>query len=184
MAEDGIDLDGDIPDMATLQAAMSRAMERYNMTLFTPVGEARADALATLRLVARAVGDGDPDAVDALLGAVPPESPDGRATVAGCTGVALGLLDDWLGGQVAEVPAGLPDRTRLPRGQWTGGRAATDVLALAGKGRAFRSLDSLSLRHGGLNLLHGSALAVGVAVQAWAGLTDATVADVASQHLR
>ena len=58
--------------------------------------------------------------------------------------------------------------TRLPAGHWTGERAATDILTLARKGRAFASLDSLIARQGGQHVLYGSALALAAALQAWA----------------
>ena len=70
-------------------------------------------------------------------------------TVAGCIGVALGLLDDWLSGRRPERAHRLAAHTRLPPGHWNGERAATDILALARKGRAFRSLDTLIIRQGG-----------------------------------
>jgi len=74
-----------------------------------------------------------PPLAAAILESVPPESPDGTsATVAGRIGVALALLDNWLPGA---------DRVKLPSGAWLGERAATDVLALARKGRAYRSLE-------------------------------------------
>jgi hypothetical protein len=42
LAEEGIDVDNiDVPDPETLQRALNRAMERHNMALFTPVGQAR-----------------------------------------------------------------------------------------------------------------------------------------------
>ncbi len=54
LAEEGIDVnDIDVPDLATLQAAMNRAVERGNMTRFTPVGPAREQAVTTLRLARR-----------------------------------------------------------------------------------------------------------------------------------
>jgi hypothetical protein len=40
LAEEGIDVDN-VPDIETLQRAMNRAVERHNMTLFTPVGDTR-----------------------------------------------------------------------------------------------------------------------------------------------
>ena len=60
LAEEGIDVDNiDVPDLQTLQAAMSRAAERRNMTMFTPVGHARDLAVTTLRLATEALADGD-----------------------------------------------------------------------------------------------------------------------------
>ena len=78
----------------------------------------------------------------------------------GSLGLALGLLDQWLSGHDADVPAGLAKLTRLPAGHWTGERAAVDILTLARKGRAFACLDSLIARQGGQHVLYGSALAL------------------------
>jgi hypothetical protein len=52
LAEEGID----IADLATLQAAMDRAVERHNMQLFTPVDAARDSAAVVLREAAVAIG--------------------------------------------------------------------------------------------------------------------------------
>ena len=145
LAEEGIDAGNiDVPDAQTLQRALNRAMERHNISLFTPVGHARELAAVTLRLTAEGIADGDTRLAATILDQAQPESPDGSApTVAACTGLALGLLDQWLAGHHTDAPAGLAARTRLPAGHWTGGRAATDILTLARKGRAFASLDSL-----------------------------------------
>src|SRR6516162_7267868 len=60
LAEEGIDADNiDVPDVQTLQRALNRAMERHNMSLFTPAGHARELAADTLRLAAEAIADGD-----------------------------------------------------------------------------------------------------------------------------
>ena len=97
-----------------------------------------------------------------------PESPDNTtAAVASCIGVVLGLLDEWLSGRDPNAPANLAQRTRLPAGRWFGERAAIDILAPAGKGRAFRSLDRLIARQGGRQVLYGSALALAAAIQRW-----------------
>jgi hypothetical protein len=184
LAEEGVDLDNiGVDDLAMLQAAIDRAIERRNMELFTPVGQARDYALATLRLFVEAIEDDETDLAAAVLESVPPESPDGKATVAGCIGVALDLLDSWLGGRASAAPVGLARATRLPAGHWTGERAATDAVALAAKGRAFSSLHSLNVRHGGLHLLFGSALAVAAALQAWADLAGTSVTALAGEHV-
>ena len=151
LAEEGIDVDNiDVPDVETLQRALNRAMERHNMSLFTPVGQARELAAVTLRLAAEAITDGDTRLAARVLDQAQPESPDGSApTVAACTGLALGLLDQWLAGHDTDAPPGLATMTRLPAGHWTGQRAAIDILTLARKGRAFASLDSLITRQGG-----------------------------------
>jgi hypothetical protein len=94
--------------------------------------------------------------------------PGQAATVAGCTGLALGLLDQWLSGHDTSAPPGLAGLTRLPAGHWTGERAARDILTLARKRRAFASLDALIARQGGRHVLYGSALVLAAALQAWA----------------
>ena len=186
LAEEGIDVDNiDVPDLQTLQRAINRAMERHNMSLFTPVGQARALAAVTLRLAAEAIADGDTQLAAAVLDQAQPESPDGSApTVAACTGLALGLLDQWMAGHDTSAPADLANATRLPAGHWAGERAATDILILARKGRAFASLDSLIVRQGGQHVLYGSALALAAALQAWAAQTDTPVSDLARTALR
>lgn len=163
---------------------MQRAVERQNMTLFTPVGQARELATATLRQAIEAVAAGETDRAAAILDQAQPESPDNSApTVAGCIGVALGLLDDWLSGHDPQAPANLARQARLPAGHWIGERAATDILALASKGRAFRSLDTLMTRQGGQQMLYGSALALTAATQAWARHADTPIAEL-TNHVR
>ena len=176
-----------MPDLATLQAAMNRAVERQNMALFTPVGQARELVVATLRLVIEAVADGDTALAGAILNHVQPESPDNTvATAAGCIGVALGLLDDWLTGNDTQAPKHLGQLVRPSAGHWRGERAANDILALATKGRAFGSLHTLVVRQGGEQVLYGSALALALASAPRPGpqAPDLPVADVARDGVR
>jgi len=186
LAEEGIDVDNiDVPDLDTLQAAMNRAVERHNMARFTPVGQARDLAVATLRLAVEAIADGDTVLAAAVLDQVAAESPDNSAaTVASCIGVALGLLDGWLSGGDPRAPNDLGQRAKLPTGHWVGERAANDILALADKGRAFRSLDTLITRQGGEHVLYGSALTLAATLQAWAAHTDTPTATLVHSTLR
>ena len=112
LAEEGIDVGNiDVAGLDTVQQALNRAIERHNMAMFTPVGQARDLAAVTLRLAAEAIADGDTRLAAAIMDQARPESPDGSAaTVSGCIGVALGLLDQWLSGHDAGAPAGLADR--------------------------------------------------------------------------
>ncbi len=169
LAEEGIDVDNiDVPDLPTLQAAMNRAVERHNMTLFTPVGSARTLAVAALRETVQALAEQDLPRAVSVMENVQPESPDGtHATVSACIGICLGLLDEWLGGTDNQAPAALAGRVRLPVRDWLGARAAADILVLAGKGRAFRSLDKLMVRQGGEHMLYGSTLAVAATTVTW-----------------
>lgn len=186
LAEEGIDVDDiDVPDLDTLQAAMNRAVERQNLARFTPVGHPRDLVITTLRLVVEAIADGDTAAAAAILQQVQPESPDDTvATVAGCIGAALGLLDDWLSGADPHAPSGLGQRVRLPAGHWCGERAATDILVLARKGRAFRSLNTLIIRQGGEQVLDGSVLTLAAATQTWADQTGTSVTELARTTIR
>ena len=164
LAEDGIDVDNlEVADLPMLQRALNRVVERRNLELFSPIGATREIAVVHLRRVVEAILTDDTRLAGELLDQVQPESPDNTvATVAGCIGVALGLLDDWLG-----VPSGGPSfgaHIALPAGRWNGERAATDTLALARKGKAFRSLDKLLVRQGGPQVLAGSALALAAAL--------------------
>jgi hypothetical protein len=178
LAEEGIDLDGDVPDRETLQAALDRAVERRNLELFSPVGATRQIAVNTLHQVVTAILAGDGVAAGQLLEQVQPESPDDTiATVASCIGIALGLLDDTL--MAVNAP-----KVTLPAGHWNGERAATDILALAGKGKAFRSLDKLLIRQGGNHLLNGSALALAAAVCAIARANNAPASDTIHTLIR
>jgi hypothetical protein len=174
LAEEGIDVNNiDIPDLDTLQQAMNRAIERRNMALFTPVGQTRQIAVATLWLVVEAILDNDTALAGSILDQVQPESSDNSvATVASCIGIALGLLDEWLSGHDPNAPANLAQHTALPKGHWTGERAAADLLVLARKGRAFRSLHTLITRQGSPQLLAGCALALAAATHAWARHSD------------
>jgi len=175
LAEEGIDLDHlDVPDIETLQRALKRAGERRNVMLFSPIGTARELALAALLEAVAAITAGDSKRAARTLAWVQPESPDGSvATVASYIGVAVGLLDEWLSGNDPRAPKDLADAVRVPDGHWLGERAATDMLALARKGRAFDSLGTLITRQGGENVLYGSALAVAAGVQGWAQLVGA-----------
>ncbi len=178
LAEDGIDFNdpNSVPDMESLQRALDRAVERRNMQLFTPVGEARALALTTLRLFVEAIASNQADLAGAILATAVPESPDGsQATVAGTIGVALDLLDTIVGSGHPEAPAGIGARAKLPKGQWHGERAARDILDLARRGRAFRALDSLIAKQGSPAVQAGAALALAGVMQAWADLVGKPV---------
>ena len=167
LAEDGIDIN-DVSDIDALNRALQKATERRNLELFTPVGARRDQATALLMLVVAAIADNKTDVAARLLDKAQPESPDNSAPeVSSCMGMALGLLDDWLSGGHPDAPGNLADSVRLPSGHWFGERAAVNVLALARKGRAFRSLGVLITGQGSHQMLAGSALALAAAVLAW-----------------
>ncbi len=106
LAGEGIGAENiDVPDLDTLQRALGRAVERHNMAMFTPIGQARELAAVTMRLTAEAIAAGDTPLAAAILDQAQPESPDGSsATVSACVGLALGLLDQWLSGNDTNAP--------------------------------------------------------------------------------
>ena len=164
---------------------MDRAIERQDMVLFTPVGQARELAAVTLRLAAEAIADGD----TRLGRRNPGPRPAGvrrrfRRRCRGLHRVVLGLLDQWLTGHDRSAPADLGKLTRLPAGHWTGERAAADIVTLARKGRAFASLDALIARQGGQHVLYGSALALAAALQAWSRHAGTTLPDLVRMTIR
>jgi hypothetical protein len=164
---------------------MDRAVQRRNMQLFTPTGAGRDNAAVVVREAVIAIGAGDGARAGEVLDAVEPEPTEpGGASVAACTGVAVGLLDSWLGGRDDGVPAGLGERSALPAGHWLGERAATDLIALAGRARAFQSLQKVIARQGGYHVLFGSALAVSAVLLRWSQLTGVAVPQLAREHIR
>jgi hypothetical protein len=193
-------------------AAMDHAMEQANTALSTPVGKAREDALKTLRNFVEEVTRPDTRlyrghtvSAKSVLQFIPLEArPDAKfKTVAGCIGVALTLLDSWFSGGHPDAPAGLAQRTRVPAGQRTrvpanprsqyrtrrpaghrtAERVATDVLAVAAKGQAFRSMPALNSRYGGRQLLYGSALALAAGLEAWEQITGTSVPELAETEI-
>lgn len=184
LAEDGVDIN-DVTDMDALNRALSKAVERRNMELFTPVGARRDQAIALLMLVVAAITDDDTKRAGFLLERAQPESPDSSVPeVSSCIGLALGLLDSWLTGRESLAPVTLAQVIRLPAGHWFGQRAAVNVLALARKGRAFQSLGSLITRQGGPQLLAGSCLALAAAVMAWSRTEGTPVGELLPAVIR
>jgi hypothetical protein len=186
LAEAGVDVEQlDTVDPQVLQTAMNAAVERLNMMRFTPEGAAREWAVTALRLAVEAIAENNTALAASILDQVVPESSDdSAATVSGCIGVALGLLDRWLPGDDPQPPRDLARRTELPAGHWQGEHAAAEILDFAMRGNAFRSLDTLITGHGGQYILYGSALALTAAVQAWSAATDTPVADLAHAVIR
>lgn len=83
-----------------------------------------------------------------------------------------------MSGRDPQAPPQLATTTRLPAGHWVGERAALDLLVLARKHRAFRSLNTVIARQGGLQVLYGSALALTATLQAWAQHNGTPIEDL------
>jgi len=191
LAEDGYHLDADgvldgpdTSDPEALQAALDRAVARHNLAQSTPVGTARENTCTTLQLAVQAIAADDHTTATALLDTVPPvaATPD-EATVAGCIGTGLSLLDTWLSGHHLDTPTDLGASTRLPAGPWDSKHAATDIITNARQHRAFDTQNAIILRHGGRAVHHGTALALTATLQTWATLTDHRIDDLAHLHI-
>lgn len=164
LEEEGFDLDDPASiDPDELDAALARATRRRNERLFTAEGRSRAQALALLGEVAEAVAAGQLPVAQAILGAVEPEASASLPSVAHVIGTALELVDAWhadpeLGAGTLVIPA--PKVPRDMRWDRKSRTVATDVLAIARKGRAHDALGSFITRYGGTAVLEGTALAV------------------------
>lgn len=167
LAAEGIDLRGPAPvDVDAFRAAVVDAVERINLERFTPVGVTRAHALSLIGVAVLAMCVADTEALNELVMSVEPEpADDSRASVCHVIGVCLGRLDTWhtdprlaaavAGTRTSSASAGLSNATR-------------DILAFASAGgRAFRSIDTLLLRHGSLTLLLAALFAVAASLAAW-----------------
>ncbi len=160
LAEEGINVEYiDVPGLDTLQAALGRAVERHNMTRFTPVGHARDLAVTTLRLVIEALAAGD----TTLAAAIPGTSTARPTGQRHRHRRRLHRRRPRPARRLARRRRSA--RTQRPRpAREAASRAlarrtrATDILALTRKGRAFGSLDTLIARQGGKHVLNGSAL--------------------------
>lgn len=182
LAEQGIDLSDPNAevDPEQLNAALSYATERYNMELFTPVGGDRARAIATLRKIGNAVARGHTDHAERILDSIKPDATARRPSNAQLIGTSLDLLDAWHSSkdmQSALAAMSVP--------QWLGAhrKAAGDLLALARKGRAYRSLDKLMVSHGGSAIAHGGALLVAQTLVVLAERQQAEFSEVLDRRL-
>jgi len=129
---------------------------------------------------AEAIDENNLPLADAITNSLQPDPSGGDPSVAHVIGVSMGVLDTWH--TDPHVLGGL--RTvRVPAWEKHARTAATDVLALARKGRAFDSIGSLHRRHDGLTILHGGILAVTGTLQAWAGHENTTVGDLGATVL-
>jgi len=178
LAEEGISLTdpSSCVDIETLNAALGRAVERKNLESATPLGEARAYALTLLRLTSEAIDEGDVQLAERMIQGIEPEPENAdHASVAHVIGVSLGLLDTWnRDPDLKKVFAGI----RVPDWNKHARAAATDIIALARKGRAFDSTGTLLRKYPGFTVLEASILAVTGTLQAWAAHENQNVRDL------
>jgi hypothetical protein len=101
LTEEGIHVNNiDVPTWTRCSRRSAARSSGTNMAMFTPAEQAHEPTAVTMRLAAEAIADGDTKLAAAILDQAQPESPDdSAATATGCTGLALGMLDQWLSGQ-------------------------------------------------------------------------------------
>ena len=146
----------------------------------TPVSDARAHNMNTLREVAQAFNGQDHDRALALLESLDADSVDGLPTSGHVAEVAVQSLDAWYSkdgmrnGNVRIIQRDVPRSVR---------KLTPDLEALARKGRAHRSIDSL-LRRNPQHLVAGAgAYMVSATVAALADQRDATFESVLDELL-
>ncbi|MGV8882784.1 MAG: hypothetical protein ACOH19_11595 [Rhodoglobus sp.] len=181
LAADGIDLNalGANPDFDAINAAMARATARRNFELFTPVGSERAGSLRELRRFSEAMADGNRDEAQRVLAAIDPEPSATMRAISHVIGAGIGMLDTW---HVSPENSSALGGVRPP--QWDVKRsrsAATDILVLASKGRAFDAIDTLIKKYGGLHVFEGTALAVAATLASWAKHDGVSVRELANR---
>src|SRR5699024_3285245 len=179
LAAEGIDLDdpNDDTDLETMNAALARATEQYNLGLFTPVGKHRDQVLTVLieftEAVSRKRGDRDAEAV---LDSIEPEPTQERPAASHVIGASLGLLDTWY--TDAELTGSLGQVT-IPKWRGPARSTARNLLASARKGRAYGSLDTLIMRHGGRFVMDSAVLAAAATILTYAETHRASIGHAA-----
>lgn len=157
LAADGFDMgdpDQDI-DLDDLNAAMGQAVERRNMELVTPVGDARTLTVNMLREFVMA--DGNPQLEDAIFNRLRPDPTKRHPSFSHLIGVASQTLDTWytdssLRDALTRITfADVPPEVKP---------VVTDVVALARKGRTFSSIKRLLFKHNGAIVAMAGAYAV------------------------
>lgn len=180
LADEGIDLASFDGDVSQLNAALDRATERYNLSLFSPTGEHLAGAIAVLRMFTQARLEGDLERADAILANVQPEATETWPAVSHVIGAGLGRLDEW--SREPGVKRVVASAKPQPWNQ-AAGKAARQILTLAKRGSALAGLQDLILRFSGLAVLEGTAVAVAAVVRGCATSRKISLAEARDELL-
>lgn len=146
----------------------------------TPVSDERARTINTLREIAQALNSEQQAQAAEILETVGPEPENGRPSAAQLSGVALYSLDTWYAAEqlhngIVRVPQ--RDTPRSIR------NLTPAIEALAGKGRALRSADSLLQRNPAHDVAGAGAYMVAAALTAVAARRETTFEDVLDELL-
>ena len=172
LAAEGIDIKNLADaDPEELNEALTRAVERHNMELSTPVGDQRARAINTLRELVVALHTENVAEAQNLFGSIGPAPTRHRPSSGHLTGVTMESLDIIYRNtalhpalHVVEIPKVDP-KTKA---------AAEEILELATKGTAFRSLDTLLTNHGGFEVARAGIYLLAATITAVATHQNAT----------
>lgn len=167
-------------DLDDLNSSMSQAIERRNMELVTPVGEARALTVNLLREFVMAYTAGNSQLVDTIFGQLRPDPTKRHPSFSHVMGVALETLDEWYTAKTLR-----PALRRVPSADMPAEVKPTiaDVEALARKGRAFRSIDRLLLKQNGAIVTAAGAYLVAATLAAVAKHRQQSVGPVLDELL-
>ncbi len=172
LAAEGIDIENLADaDPDELNEALTRAVERHNMEISTPVGDQRARAINTLRELVIALHTENVAEAQHLFGSIGPVPTRHRPSSGHLTGVTMESLDIIYRNaalhpalQVVEIPKVDPNTKA----------AAEEILELAANGTAFRSLDTLLTNHGGFEVARAGLYLLAATLRAIATHQNAT----------
>lgn len=175
LAADGFDLnnqDQDV-DLDDLDAAMGRAVERHNMELVTPVGDARILTVNVLREFVMAYGNSQLE--DTIFNRLRPDPTKHHPSFSHLIGVATETLDTWYtDSSLRPALVGVGFSAVPPQIE----PVVTHLVALARKGRTFSSIQRLLIKYNGSNVAMAGAYAVAVTLRAVAEQREQPVRSV------
>lgn len=164
LADEGIDVQQlQEADPEILKAAMMRVVERHNLQLSTPIGDERARTVNTLRELLVAHNASDTAEVQVLFGSIGPAPTRHRPSSGHLTGVTIETLDRVYRNEQFHPALHVVE---IPKVDTTTRAATEQILGLAAKGQAFRSLDDLLGSHGGFEVSRAAVLLLTATVQA------------------
>lgn len=145
LAADGIDTQN-LPnvDPNELHAAMTRAIERHQMEAHTPVGDARALTVATVRDLSEALHYHKPAQAEQLWQSLKLEPTPNLPSSSHVMGLTLETLDSIYTDTKLRTALGI---VRLPELSDATRAAAQDIQRSAMQGRAFNSRDVMVSTH-------------------------------------
>ena len=146
LAADGIDIH-DLPnvDPDELSAAMTRAIERHQLEAHTPVGDARALTIDTVRDISEALYQQKTVQAEQILRSLQLEPTPSLPSTTHVSGLTLETLDSIYTNTKLRTALGI---VRLPELSDATQAAAQDIQRAAMQGYAFHGRDNMVTTHG------------------------------------